>query len=186
MQTSFVHNWRWSFTVLVAVMLITAGFSCNGDRERQTATSGDDAGTTPTTWTTYRSENLGVSIPYPEGWYVRESRNDDVTTILIDSGPLPPVGAGSDFPVRVTVTVTQLSLDDVLVMYESATTTVVEFNGTRVTKVAYSSGLGSSTNEPLHREAYHWNVTEGLYTVDGAKDDATVAYIASALAAREE
>lgn len=75
----FVHNRMGLMMVGAAFMLfVFAGAGC-GSREKEGApekvpstpddASAADAGGAITNWTTYRSDALGIAIPYPEGWY---------------------------------------------------------------------------------------------------------------------
>lgn len=189
---SFIHNRMGAVTLAVAATVLLLGAGCSKAKPTApaaTAPSSDAQATAdatanlPTEWAEYRSEKLGITIPYPEGWYVRENQVEGVTTILIDPAPFPQSGAGSDAPIRVVVTVTALSLEDALAAYESATTAEVLLGSTRAVKVEYRSELGG---EPSYHETYHWNAVERLFTVDGTKNDAVVAYIANALAVQKE
>lgn len=71
------------FTVAAVVLLLGAGcqkqeYQPNSGRlDQGTGTPGGSSGTLPTTWTEYRSDKLGIVIPYPEGWYVNEAGDDD-------------------------------------------------------------------------------------------------------------
>lgn len=193
---SFIHNRTGALALVaaLAVLLLGAGCSKQSGPAEPAAPTNIDASSQPADaatgseirWAEYRSEKLGITIPYPEGWYVREDQSEDATTILIDPAPVPPSGSGSDSPIRVTVTVTPLTLEEALASYEAATTTAVVFGTTNATKVEYRSELGGELEEPSYREAYHWSGANRLYTVDGTRGDAIASYIASMLATREE
>ena len=85
-RTSFIHNRRaTAFTLAaagLALVLLGAGCSSSSQPSQGSAPSGGipDTGTPdtgtgalPTKWATYHSDKLGITIPYPEGWYVEES-----------------------------------------------------------------------------------------------------------------
>ena len=72
---SFIHNRTGIALCAAAVAVVLLGAGCRESEApaRVGAQLGVDAGDAlPTRWTEYRSDTLGITIPYPEGWWVEE------------------------------------------------------------------------------------------------------------------
>jgi hypothetical protein len=50
------------------------------------------------TWTTHDSPALGLSIPYPEGWYVEEETKNEASVLRFHNAPAPTVA--TEYPAQ--------------------------------------------------------------------------------------
>jgi len=82
---SYLHNRMGAVTLAVAAAVLLLGAGCSkghvpaGSAVAPTNTDAGSRGTPlPTKWSEYRSEKLGITIPYPEGWYVEEHSDGSI------------------------------------------------------------------------------------------------------------
>lgn len=82
---SLIHNRIGIVLLTAAAAVLLLGAGCqkrgyqpnSGALDQGPSATTDASGSLPTKWTEYRSDKLGITIPYPEGWYVRESGDGD-------------------------------------------------------------------------------------------------------------
>ena len=189
MQILFVHNLRWLVVLSVVAILIATGFSCGGEKKAGTAPwkavdagissdagAASDAGVAspttgqPITWTTYRNERLGVTIPYPEGWYVEENEEQRRADFYRSAPP-----EDSDAPASYSYwtrdgDVTQ-ALTEFLATYE---TSEDARSGISMTRVVYPYDADAAPD--IRMVAYLWKSSGISHVLSGPEGSAELEY----------
>ena len=194
---SFVHNRRAAAFTLVAaglaLALLGAGCSPKGRQSNSGALDqgpgtipapSDASNALPTKWAEYRSEKLGITIPYPEGWYVEEGGRGNSTTILVDEQSLPSLDEPSDATATVGVTIGSFSLADAVRSYGSEVqTSAVALGSRNVTRLDYETELGAAI-DARPRTVYLWEADGSAIVVQGDADSPVLLRIAGDLASK--
>lgn len=191
---SLIHNRRMgAVTLAVAATVLLLGAGCSKVKPEAPAANAPpaDAATIPaidsglpTTWAEYRSEALGITIPYPEGWYTRERNQDGALRVDIHPTTLPPFDFPSDAMAAVSVVVGSFDEETTIQAYgPTAERTQISLDGQSVTVLAYAAEFETpgAQNEYI---VYLWLRAGIQYLVEGTKDDPIVLYTVRALIAR--
>ncbi|MDO8622429.1 MAG: hypothetical protein Q7R80_04320 [bacterium] len=191
---SIIHN-RTGIALCaasIATELLGAGCQKQSGPSAATAPTNTDAPSNPADatpdseirWTEYRSEKLGITIPYPEGWYTRERDQEGVLRVDFHPTPLPSFEVPSDAMAAVTVVAGAFDEEATVQSYgPTAQREQTSLDGQELTKVSYSTEFETPgvQNEYV---VYLWRRNEVQYLVEGAKDDPILSHITRALIAR--
>jgi len=177
-----------TLTVAAAVLLLGAGCQKQGYRpnsgklDQGPSPSRDASSSTlPITWSEYRSEKLGITIPYPEGWHASELGTSDQGSGLVvefyDRQPIPE----SDMPARVQVQVSDATVEQVRATFPEITEeSTVRREEYSVLRIVHPRDVEPATDE-TPRLAYLWTSNGHTFVVDGAVDDPTFEEIVNRL-----
>ncbi|MBI4450000.1 hypothetical protein HY634_02995 [Candidatus Uhrbacteria bacterium] len=162
-------------TVLLGAGCQKQGYPSNSGRLDQgpnpAPPSSDATSTLPTQWTEYRSEKLGITIPYPEGWYVEEA--SDGARFHEAARP----SGDTEYPAELWLDSSSGTIDDYLAGFRSGD--VLERNE------VIKSGRAMQRVQTRHDlygtiVSYLWQ--QGLTTLRiGGKDGAVVEYVINGL-----
>ncbi|MDO8622340.1 MAG: hypothetical protein Q7R80_03865 [bacterium] len=176
---SFIHNRTGIALCAAAIAMVLLGAGCqkqgyqpNSGRLDQgtnpTSPSSDATSTLPTQWTEYRSEKLGITIPYPEGWYVEESEDGRLID-LYDRQPIPD----SDMPARAQLQVSNQTVDEVRATFpEVVEESTIDREQRSVLRIVHPRDVEPATDE-APRLAYLWVASGKTLVFDGTIDDPT-------------
>gem|GEM_PF-4032843 len=184
----FIHNRTGIALCAAAAAVVLLGAGCSKQSENGGASTtpptntGADVGATER-WAEYRSENLEITISYPEGWWVEENNRGGSTAILIDEEPLPSLDEPSDATATVGVTIGSFNLADAVLSYGSEVSASTVVLGTRrgVTRLDYESELGANTDVRA-RTVYMWAADGFTTVVQGDSGSSVLMRIAENLA----
>jgi len=178
---SFIHN-RMGITLCVAAIaavLLGAGCQKQGYQPNSgaldqgtspTSPSSDAMSTLPTKWAEYRSDKLGITIPYPEGWYVEEGSDQQALDMYRSRPP-----EDSDMPALIWFERQPGSIEgylqqlDEVVQDES-----VQRAGKMMRRISRRSDLFDDLGLSVQ---YVWIEGDEVYRVGGFQDDPILEYI---------
>lgn len=186
----FIHN-RTSIAlcaVAAAVLLLGAGCSKAKPSEPATTAPSSDAQATadananlPTKWAEYRSEKLGITIPYPEGWYVAE--NSDGSTDFFQHAP----PAYSDAPSQMWILKRESSSVDAAIQAEFPTVYErgeITRSGIAMTRIVYP--YDARLDPEKRMAAYVWMRANAVQMVGGIENDVNLEYAVDHLEVNDE
>ncbi|MDO8598491.1 MAG: hypothetical protein Q7S02_00090 [bacterium] len=122
------------------------------------------AGDAVTSWTTYRSDTIGISIPYPEGWYVEENAEEAVTSFY----PVQPPN-DSDMSPRVWIDRHDELVDEFVTKLDNIQSDeFVQRSGLRMRKIVRRDDLSDDEGFAV---SYIWAVDSKTYRIGGRQND---------------
>ncbi|MBI4435016.1 hypothetical protein HY635_04385 [Candidatus Uhrbacteria bacterium] len=170
---SFIHNRTGAlvFVAALAVLLLGAGCQKQSGPSEPAAPINADAQPKPadaTTeseirWAEYRSEKLGITIPYPEGWYVEE--NEYATTgeqiVIFYSTPTPSVV--TERPLEAWMSRANGTVADAMRGLDVRSDTTVERSGVSMRRIVFFEDFYAQPEVVL----YLWERNGQTYEIGG-------------------
>ena len=189
---SFIHNRMGVVTLAVAATVLLLGAGCQKPQENRPpildqgpstlpGAANDASGSLPTEWAEYRSESLGIAIPYPEGWYVEEQ--SDGSTDFFENAP----PASGDAPSQMWVLQRESSSIDAAIQAEFPTVyerEEVTRSGITMTRIVYPYDVRLDPDKRM--VAYMWMSTNAVRMVGGAENDVNLEYAVDHLEVDDE
>lgn len=181
------HNRMGIVTLAVTAAVLLLGAGCQKPQENRPPildqgtsappSAGLDASSKlPTTWAEYRSDKLGITIPYPEGWYVSESRNSDQgsgETIVEFYENEPP--AMGDAPSQMSYRVRSGNVEQVLGEFLAINDRQdVVRSGVGMTRVTYPYDEAAAPDVLMY--AYVWQSGGSAHLLTGPAGSAVLEY----------
>ena len=186
---SFIHNRMGIALCAAAIAVVFLGAGCqkqgyqpnSGRRDQGTSPaspSSDATSTLPTQWAEYRSEKLGIIVPYPEGWYVSERRAQDVErgteNVFVDFYESEPP-AMSDLPTQMSYRASSGSVAQVLGEFLTINDQQnIVRSRVNMTRVTYPYDDAAATDVLMR--AYVWQSGERVYLLTGPLESAILEY----------
>jgi hypothetical protein len=184
---SLIHNRMGAVTLAVAAALLLLGAGCQKAQENRSpildqGTSAlpgaavDASAQLPTTWAEYRSEKLGITIPYPEGWYVSESGDGDQGSgeTIIDFYENEPPAMG-DAPSQMSYRVRSGTVEQVLGEFLAINDRQnVVRSGVSMTRVTYPYDEAAAPDVLMY--AYVWQSGRDVHLLTGPAGSAVLEY----------
>ena len=129
----------------------------------------------PTRWSVYRDADLGIAIPYPEGWYTRVEQRDGVLRFDADDNTLPPSEVPSDASPALSITVGRFDVEAVIPTYgPNAHRSEVVIEGQSVSRIDYETELGADFGETNRYSVYLWSANDRAFLVEGEASSAVL------------
>ncbi|MDP3770949.1 MAG: hypothetical protein Q8R16_01460 [bacterium] len=186
---SFIHNRTGIALCAAAIATVFLGTGCqkqgyqpnSGQLDQGTSPPSDATSALPTKWVEYRNEKLGITIPYPEGWYVSERRAQDaereVENVMVDFYESEPP-AMSDLPAQMSYrgrsgSVAQV-LGEFLTINDQRDIKRSRVNMTRVT-YPYDDAAAAD----VLMRAYVWQGGDRVHLLTGPLESAVLEYAAN-------
>ena len=173
---SYLHNRMGAVTLTVAAAVLLLGAGCqkqgyrpnSGKLDQGPSPSRDASSSTlPTTWSEYRSEKLGITIPYPEGWVVSESGsgNRESGETIVDFYEHEPPAMG-DAPAQMSYRFRSGSVEQAQREFLAINDRqVVNRSGVDMTRVTYPYDEAAAPDVLMY--AYVWQSGEHVHLLTG-------------------
>ncbi|MFA4846158.1 MAG: hypothetical protein WC654_06400 [Patescibacteria group bacterium] len=185
---SFIHNRTGLALCAAAVAVVLLGAGC---RESEAPAGGGaqsrvDAGDAlPTRWAEYRSDTLGITIPYPEGWQTRTEQRDGILRFDADEGGLPPPEVASDASPALSIAIGSFDVEAIIPTYgPEARRTETTLDGRSVVRIDYETELGAESGEVNQFTVYLWVDEDRSFLVEGVSGASVTEQVARTLIAK--